>query len=121
MKLTKVLSGIGLVGMLLSFFFLDSTPTILYLFDPLMIVLLGIESIADNFEEIIKTGNLKYLLYVYVASIIIIPLIFGLSTIGIAGDYAMSFAGLYKMGVLGIVFYFMFKFKTKPANDKDQA
>ncbi len=118
MKLTKVLSGIGMVGMILSFLVLDSTPAILYLFDPLMIVLLGVESIADNFEEIIKTGNLKYLLYVYVASIIIIPLIFGLNTMGIAGDYAMSFAGLYKMGVLGIVFYFMFKFTAKPSESK---
>lgn len=113
MTIVKILPIIGIIGMVFSLFLFERSPEIDYLFDPLMFVFLGIDSIVNNFEEITKTNKYKYLMFIYMASIIVLPLMFGLKSMGIIGTYTDTFASLYKIGVLGIAFYFSFTFKNK--------
>ncbi len=111
-KVLKALAIIGLIGMFVSFFLVEQEGAVLYILNPVLFILICIDSVVPNLDEIMKTVKLRILFSIIASSIFIMPLLFSLKSMGILGNNVDTYANMFQLFCLGISAYFNFFFGT---------
>lgn len=111
-KVLKALAISGLIGMFVSFFLVEQKGAVLYILNPVLFILICIDSVVPNLDEIMKTPKLRILFSIIASSIFIMPLLFGLKSMGIITNNIDTYANMFQLFCLGISAYFNFFFGT---------